>query len=275
MIKTILVTTDGSTIARNAAGIGFQIASAEQAHIKCLYVVDETLILDTYANYSKELGQDTTFASRSDLIESFRSRGEEAMSEIQTIGDRWHAHLDSEVLFGGVPELILSAAADTQLITIGRRGNKHLSDREHIGNNFRHIAHHTGIPLVVGGDTCPKIERIFLVYDEKRNSQSALEWALHLNKTLDAKIIIGWIPKDGDRRDSPQFRERLDASGMSDYTLIYLDMDYKNIISAVSQEKKADLIITKGYHNPEFIDLLRGNPSDELLSKCALPILLT
>jgi hypothetical protein len=54
-----------------------------------------------------------------------------------------------EIEFGGVPELLLQQAAQAQMVALGRRGHGHTTDPDHLGRNFRAIAHQAHQPMLI------------------------------------------------------------------------------------------------------------------------------
>ena len=67
----IVVAHDGSLAALAAATIAIQIAHSLDLSVHGLYVVDETLALETYADYGRELEVDSEPVSRSELLARF------------------------------------------------------------------------------------------------------------------------------------------------------------------------------------------------------------
>jgi nucleotide-binding universal stress UspA family protein len=68
---TILVALDGSPSAQAAASVAFEIAQSQNLRIQGLYVVDDTLVLNMYANYQAELGSTREIASEADFVQLF------------------------------------------------------------------------------------------------------------------------------------------------------------------------------------------------------------
>jgi nucleotide-binding universal stress UspA family protein len=64
----IVVAQDGSAAALAAAGVAIQIAQRQSLSVHGLCVVDETLALDPYANYHRELENNGKPASRAELL---------------------------------------------------------------------------------------------------------------------------------------------------------------------------------------------------------------
>jgi nucleotide-binding universal stress UspA family protein len=76
----ILVALDGSMAAQAAAQVAIRLAKGLHRVIRGLYVIDEELVLDTYADHGAELGQAIEMTSRDDLVARFRYQGETALT---------------------------------------------------------------------------------------------------------------------------------------------------------------------------------------------------
>ena len=193
----LLVAQDGSPAAQAAANVTVQIAQSQDAPVSGLYVVDEALILDTYADYGRELGNVPDVTSRDDLITWFKKQGENALRELEARCQAAQVAATTDLLFGGVPEMVLREADRPQLLALGRRGHGHASDSGYLGRNFRAIAHHTLRPMLVGGDEERSMERLLLAYNGSEHAQHALAWAILLQRTLHSDVVVLSVKENG------------------------------------------------------------------------------
>ena len=125
----ILVADDYSTAARTAADAAIRIARIQNLAIRGLYVVDEVLALDTYANYHTELpfvsrksnGERREPGSRAELMRWFETQGEVALNRLQSACVEAGVPVDTSLIAGGVPEMVIRDAARAQMLALGRR----------------------------------------------------------------------------------------------------------------------------------------------------------
>ena len=190
-LQKIVVATDGSLTARNAATVAIQIAQAEALLIEGLYIVDEPLILDPYTDYVEKIGVDPGITSRASLIKWFEKRGNSALDQLQQQCASQNVPVVTKVLLGGIPDVILEKVDQVSFLALGRRGDRHDAVTDHLGENFRQIAHHAQVPLIVGGDKVTPIKRIFLIYDGGQRAEIALRLSLQLTQALSATLIVG------------------------------------------------------------------------------------
>jgi nucleotide-binding universal stress UspA family protein len=107
MTDTVLVATDGSPPAQAAALLAIQIAQCQKWPIRGLYVVDEHLVMDLYANYQAELDRAGEPTSRADLVNLFRQQGDAALRWLEDRCRSANVPVTADLMFGSVPELVL------------------------------------------------------------------------------------------------------------------------------------------------------------------------
>jgi nucleotide-binding universal stress UspA family protein len=99
----IVIAQDGSPSALAATGIAIQIAQSQGLSIHGLYVVDETLALDPYVNYHRELESERSPASRTELLAWFKEQGDAALQLLESRCRAAGVPVRAELLAGGVP----------------------------------------------------------------------------------------------------------------------------------------------------------------------------
>ena len=268
----ILVAQDGSKSALTAADIAIQIAQSQNLSVHGLYVVDETLALDTYADYRPELGSDREPASRAELLNWFQEQGEAALQLLEARCRAAGVPVRAEVLAGGVPEILLGKSEQAQLLAIGRRGHGHAGDAHHLGRSFRAVAHHAHLPLVIGGDEERTVRRLLLAYDGTKHAQVALAWASLLQRTLPAQVAVVAVQENGIQSADEWLEEaRAHLSGCQ--CLPRLGQPASNIV-AVAEETQADLLVMGRYRHTALLEGLLGSTVDRVLRGTQLPVLM-
>jgi nucleotide-binding universal stress UspA family protein len=269
--QKIIVASDGSRTARNAVDVAVQIARAESLLVEGFYVVDEPLIMEPYTAYTKELGSDHGVASRANLIEWFEKRGTAVLDQLQEQCASKEVPVITEVLLGGIPELILDKAKQITFLALGRRGHTHADETNYLGKNFRHIAHHAQIPLIVGGDTARPLQRIFLVYDGSKQVDAALRLALQLNQALSATLAVGVTEHSYLEDDFDALVSRFSEGGIVKENIIDLRSKPAEKIVEAIHEHQSNLIVMGSYRHPEIMEWLVGGPNDQILRQSPLP----
>jgi nucleotide-binding universal stress UspA family protein len=282
----ILVADDHSLEARMAANAAFQIARNQDLAIRGLYVVEEALALDTYANYHAELsvlsygsndsGREPT--SRAELMRWFENQGTVALQWLETACTNAGVPVTTKTLAGGVSELVLRDAAQARLLAIGRRGHGHKDDSNSLGHNFRKIAHHAHLPLLVGGRKTPSLHRLLLAYHGQAHANDALAWTAKLQCDLSAEVIVLSVREDTESGQGSvgleEIEDRLAHSDLAAYRFLTGQGLPAAEMAAIAVENDVDLIILGRYRHSEMVEWLVGSTVDRLLRATSLPVLI-
>ena len=282
----ILVADDHSLAARAAASAAFQIARNLNLTIRGLYVIDEGLALDTYANYHAEL-PDLSFTSngnireptsRAELMSWFETQGKVALHWLETACTDAGVPLSTKLLAGGVSELVLRDAAQARLLAIGRRGHSHTDDSKSLGHNFRRIAHHVHVPMLVGGRTTPCLHRVLLAYDGQAHADGALAWTAQLQRDLSAEVIVLNVCADTESCQAwvrlEEIEDRLAKSDLETYRLLTGQGQPSTEMAAIAAANDVDLIVLGRYRHSALVEWLVGSTVDRLLRATSLPVLI-
>jgi nucleotide-binding universal stress UspA family protein len=274
--KTLLVADDGSPAAQAAANVAIQIAQSRDLLVRGLYVVDEALILDTYADYRGELGGGPEIGSRDDLITWFKKQGESALRELEARCQAAQVAATTDLLFGGVPEMVLREAGQVQLLAMGRRGHGHTGDSGYLGSNFQAIAHHTLRPMLVGSDEERSVQRLLLAYNAGEHAPHALAWAILLQRTLSSDVVVLNVKEGGhtSQNMSSKMVDDLDQGGLTNYRFLSREGQPAEEIVAAAAENNIDLIIMGRYRHAALIEWLVGSTLDRVLRHTPLPVLI-
>jgi nucleotide-binding universal stress UspA family protein len=270
--NTIAVALDGSPAARAAAGIAIQIAQSQDLSIRGLYVVDETLVLNSYANYRHELESDRAPASRTELLTWFEEQGDAALQLLEARCRSAGVPVAGELLAGGVPEMIVRASEQARLLAIGRRGHGHEGDADHLGQSFQAIAHRVDLPLLIGGGEAQTVQRLLLAYDGSECTRPALAWTSLLQRTLPAEVTVVAVQENGSRFAEEWLAEA--RAQLAGCTCLHRRGQPAGEIVAAAGETRADLIVMGRYRHPAVLEWLMGSTVDRVLRGSQLPVLM-
>jgi nucleotide-binding universal stress UspA family protein len=282
----ILVAHDYSLESCAAAETAFQIAHNQGLTIEGLYVVDEVLALDTYANYHAELSvlpngskdDGRRPASRADLVSLFEKQGRVALNWLETAGTEAGVPVTTRLLAGGVPEMVLRNASQARLLAIGRRGHGHKDHSESLGHNFRKIAHHVHLPMLVGGKKATALHRLLLAYHGQAHADEALVWTAQLQRDLSAEVIVLNVREETESSQGAvsleEIKDRLAHSDLAAYRFMTHQGQPAAEIAAIAVANDVDLIILGHYRHSALLEWLVGSTVDRLLRATSLPVLI-
>jgi nucleotide-binding universal stress UspA family protein len=222
------------------------------------------------------LGNVPEVISREDLITWFKKQGESALRELEANCQATQVAATTDLLFGGVPEMVLREANQAQLLALGRRGHGHASDSDHLGSNFRAIAHHTFRPMVVGGDEERPVQRLLLAYSGSEHAQHAMTWAILLQRALHSDVVVLNVKEDDhtSRTMSSELVDHLNQGELANYHFLSREGQPAEEIVAAAAESDIDLIIMGRYRHVALIEWLVGSTLDYVLRGTPLPVLI-
>lgn len=280
----ILIADDHSAEARAAAKVAWQIARNMNLAVRGLYVIDEGLALDTYADYRAELpdlsaasdGDYREPASRAELMSWFEAQGKVALMWLETSYAKTGVPLTTKLLAGSVSDLVLREAARAQLLAIGRRGHGHKDDSNSLGHNFHKIAHHVHVPILVGGETSSSLHRILLAYHGQAHADDALAWSVRLQRDLSAEVFVLCVRESAESHQDglnlEEIEDRLAKSGLDAYRFLTGQGRASAEIAATAAANDVDLIVLGRYRRPALVEWLAGSTVDRLLRAASLPM---
>ena len=280
----ILVAHDHSLESRAAVDAAFQIARNQHLTVDALYVLEEGLALDTYANYHAELpvrsngsndgGREPT--SRAELVRWFENQGRLALNWLETAGTEAGVPVTTRLLAGGVSEMVLRKASQARLLAIGRRGNGHKNDSESLGHNFLKIAHHAHLPMLVGGKKKPSLHRLLLAYHGQAHADEALAWTARLQRDLSAEVIVLNVRDENESSQNgvslEEIKDRLAHSDVAAHRFLTGHGQPAAEIAAIAVANEVDLIILGHYRHSALVEWLVGSTVDRLLRSTSLPV---
>ena len=276
IFSSILLAVDGSRSAKAAARAAARIAFAMDWKIHALYVVDATQVFEMYTDTTKELSELGEDLPNEEKITLFEEQGTLALAEIEELYQQMDVPLTTEMIFGGIPETLLEAAKAYCMLAIGRRGNRHEKDKNHLGSNFLKVAHHIHIPLLIGGrdSTQTNFKRALLAYDGSELSRKALTWTENLQGMLSEVTTLS-VQEDNTKDCAwlPDRYEKMATNTLAHYEFIRKEGEPGQTIASTAASKQAELILMGAYHHSSIFQWARHSAIDTVLRKVDLPVL--
>ena len=272
----ILLAVDGSHPSSSAARAAAWIAKSLHWSIHAVYVVDAAQVFEMYGDTTPELSEFGTQVPDEQQFDLFKEQGLLALAEVESLCQLVDVPVTTELIFGGVPHVVLESARQYQLLALGRRGNRHENVSQHLGSNFRQIAHHAHCPLLIGGNNSNhnKCQHLLLAYDGSTLSKQALTWADDLG-TKCRDILVLSVEKEYEK-DHTWLEDRqleIERSGVKPNEFIRGGGDPRRSIVAIASSRQADLILMGAYHHAQFMEWTNHSVLDSVLRESDIPIL--
>jgi nucleotide-binding universal stress UspA family protein len=175
-IKRILVALDGSSTSRHVLETAAKLAAGYRAELVGLYVEDVNLIRMAELTFAQEVGMFSGTRRRLEVRQverGFRGQARRVRQALETAAKRAHVDWSFRVGRGMIAAVLLSAAAEADLVILGR-WSQSLAPRKRLGSTARSIlAEGTQLTLLLQPPMQPG-QPVTIIYDGSTNSQKAL-----------------------------------------------------------------------------------------------------
>lgn len=270
--STILVGVDGSEAARAAALTAIQVGNTLGWAVHALYVVEESLVMDPYANIHHELERPDAPQSRQERLAWLQEQGERALAWIVEEAATRGVLVETEIVFGGMPDVLLQEAEKAELLALGRRGNGHAGRSEHLGRNFRTIARHSPRPLLVGGEQTGPVRRLLLAYDGEEDTEQALRWAAAWQKQIPLVVEVLVVDDDAPPGWVANLNSRVTHGDLVVERFLVEQGNPAERIVATLQHERADALLMGSYDHIGLVEWFTGSTLDQVLRQTTLPV---
>jgi nucleotide-binding universal stress UspA family protein len=235
-------------------------------------------VMETYADRREELEGEEEPASRAELIAWFEYRGLSILGRLEARCRSAGVPVVTDLVFGGIPEQVVPQAAEACLLVLGRRANAHPGRPGYLGSNFRAIAEHVSVPVLVGGNAQQSVERILLSYDGSECAQRAAHWCALLQQTFSAQVSVLPLWHDGDGTGTSDWKDETGAYllgvGLVGYRFVRQETRGTDGITAAAVEEQANMVVLGACRHQGFPGQLLGHSEDSVLRRVEMPVVL-
>ncbi len=275
-LKEILLAVDGSKISWNTGTTSIEVAKVLGMKISGLFVIDEELVVNDYADYRNELGVKDLSLSRSEKAALFENKGRKILQALKSKYQESDVWATTETGLGGVEKTVLDQARKAAILAVGRRGNGHPDTSDYLGSNFCRIAHSGKLPLLVGGDSAKTIKKILLAYNGRERAQKALAWIKRFLDHGTFEMLAVIVKEEDDSSDQfwkEEIKSEFSRNKLKNFRLITRRGNAGEQIARTAVESEADLLVMGGYRHKPLLEWLEGSTLESVLKKMSLPIL--
>jgi len=272
IIRRILVALDASPHSLAALQAAVDLAAKMHAELLGLFVEDTTLLRLTEIPCAREVlyfSAAEAPLTRASMESRLRAQSEQARSALEAAAQRAQVAWSFRAARGKVAAEVLAAAAEVDLLALGR-GGWSLGSRLRTGSTALEIAASSLPVLLLPERGVPENPHLLVYYDGSPAAQRGLLAAARLARAGMDGITV--LIESGNRVDATLVENELDAllEG-EDIEIRYLHFDAaneKDLLRVLKGEKNGMLVLG----GREFLDKL---PSlDTFLRETGLPLLL-
>jgi nucleotide-binding universal stress UspA family protein len=247
-LDTVLVAIDGSHPSQTSAKAAIQLAKRQNLQVSGLYVVGSEMVMEDGVAIKSELNEETESIMTSNLVDQFKSQGDEALNWLEQQCLLSGVQVTSEILFGGITEMIIERSKHAKLLALGRRGYVHDSESSSLGKNFRTIISHQYVPILIGGEMMTNFRRLWIILTDWDESKKLIDWGESLQKLFSSDVLISIYKGNETLSSKAQSAfEQFKRSNLIGYTLVIGPITSRTEIAEAAKDYKVDLIIMEGY----------------------------
>jgi nucleotide-binding universal stress UspA family protein len=278
MIKSILVTLDGSEHSQTAARYATWLAERLQATVVGLHVVDVVSIEGSGAflhDVSGSLGFEPYLDFSSKMREALQERGRAVLEQFLALCTERGVRADTQLATGIVANEICEHARTADLVVVGHRGINERFSTGLLGGTTESVTRKCPKPVLVSPLEFRPVTRPLLAYDGSQRAAAAMHEAAELASALALPLTVLHVGKDdaASHRVVDEARRYLATHRVqAEYVT---RTGYANeAILATMDEGRHDLLVIGAYGHSRIIEMVLGSTTEYVLRNASAPVFL-
>ena len=263
-IRRILVALDASPSSIAALEGAARLASVLGAELLGLYVEDEMLLRGVELQITRAVGSfsgTVRQVERAELERHLRTQAANARRALESVAAQAHLRYSFRITRGTVATELLAAAAQVDLISLGRSGWSPIQSHR-IGTTTETILSRTDAPVFLLRRGLRMGQSVVTVYDGSTPARNALKLAVQIAHHESTPLVLVF-PTLGTHADSlkVEVENDLDALGVN-RPIRYRSVDHTNaaLLGALARHEDAAIVLLpmKDISERGFKQLLAG-----------------
>lgn len=278
MIKSILVTLDGSGHSETASQYALWLAERMQATVVGMHVVDVVSIEGSGAflhDVSGSLGFEPYLDFSSKMREALQERGRTILEQFLAACQERGIRADTRLATGIVANEICEQARTADLVIVGHRGVNEQFSTGLLGGTTESVTRKCPKPLLVTPLAFHPITRPVLAYDGSQRAAAAMHEAAELAAALGLPLAVVHVAKDDATADRviDEARRYL-ATHRIEAEFVVRSGHANEAILAYMAEGKHDLLVIGAYGHSRIIEMVLGSTTEYVLRNSSVPVFL-
>jgi nucleotide-binding universal stress UspA family protein len=278
MIKSILVTLDGSEHSQTAARYAIWLAERLQATVVGLHVIDVVSIEGSGAflhDVSGSLGFEPYLDFSSKMREALQTRGTVLLEQFLAACAERGVRADTQLATGIIANEICEQARTADLVVLGHRGVNERFSTGLLGGTTESVTRKCPKPVLVCPMEFKAITRPLLAYDGSPRAASAMHEAAELVTALHLPLTVLHVGKDdaAAQRIVDEARRYLATHRVEIELVTRAGYANEAILEAMS-DGGHDLLIVGAYGHSRIIEMVLGSTTEYVLRNATTPVFL-
>lgn len=278
MIKSILVTLDGSEHSQTASRYAIWLAERLQATVVGMHVVDVVSIEGSGAflhDVSGSLGFEPYLDFSSKMRETLQERGQIVLEQFLAACAERGVRADTHLSVGIIANEICEQARTADLVVVGHRGVNEQFSTGLLGGTTESVARKCPKPVLVSPMEFQPIARPLLAYDGSQRAAAAMHEAAELATALGLPLTVLHVGKDDTAAQHilDEARRYL-ATHRVEAEYVTRAGHANEVILEVMVDGQHDLLVIGAYGHSRIIEMVLGSTTEYVLRNASSPVFL-
>ncbi|MFH0908384.1 MAG: universal stress protein [bacterium] len=278
MIKSILVCTDGSQFGDTACEYGINLAQQLKTSLTGLHVLDSRMLEGPLmADISGWLGAQPFGAQLQQFRELMEQKGAAVIAAFDKLCEEKGIPFEGTVEMGHPAQVILAAAARTELIIMGQNGEHAEWSGDMIGSTVERIVRHSLKPCMVTPLKYHPITKILAAFDGSPHASGALHEAIEMALALSVPLVILTVAENFDVAEAREIAEngmKLARAHECAAAHLVVEGQPEQLILTKAEELGCNLIVVGAYGHNRIRELVLGSTTTRLITETHLLLML-
>ncbi|HEV7732030.1 MAG TPA: universal stress protein [Candidatus Binatia bacterium] len=278
MIKSILVTLDGSQHADVALEYALWLAGKLKARLIGLHVVDIVSIEGSFLHdVSGSLGFEPYLDFSSKMREALQERGRVLLELFRKRCDDRGVPCDTALPLGIVANEICDQARTADLVVIGHRGVNEQFSTGLLGGTTESVTRKSPKPVLVTPQAFREITKPVLAYDGSQRASAAMHVAAEITAALGLPLTVihvGRDESDESNRMLDEARRYLEPYELTVTVKSLSGPPHQRIVD-ILRDGGYDLLFIGAYGHSRIIEMVLGSTTEFVLRNATAPVFLT
>ncbi len=279
MYKNILLCTDGSPTAENAAAHAVALAGKLKARVTALYVTDiRVLEGPLLSDISGALGAQTYNALLPQLEQIQKEKAEALLQAVKKRCADAHIECAAAHETGTLIHKLLEYERTADLVVLGRQGEHAKWLEDALGSSVERMARASVKPCLIAPGEFRPIEHILIAHDGSAESTKALRAGIGLAVDLGVGVtIITVCQKEGEEAAATKILKDAEQQALAAKLSVHAELGHghaESEILRVCEEVGAELIVMGAYGHTRIRELILGSTTSQVLTESHVPVLL-
>lgn len=276
MIKSILLSVDGSKYTDAVIKYGIQLAKAFESRIKVLSIVDVRIF-----EWAVVMGTDgfvpvipsTVYQEESKKM--LESKAKAVIDKCSAILNKEEIDFETEKIQGPPVDIICEKSFLVDLLIMGARGEFAKWENKLVGATLEAVVRQCNKPILIASQNYKAISKILFAYDGSDKANKALQLAGFFAAKLNVPVTILTVNENEQKRkkflqEANTYLEPYEVS----VELIGISGSPEQEIVKVSEENKCDLIVMGAFGQSRIREAILGSTTEQVMRKSKVPVLL-